>query len=90
MLSKLASCVLLFLLTIAVLIAGVVFIQSASVFHGGKSSLLPPSITATDAVVVIVGNAEGNADPGEILEYAVTINSVAENRFQSIFASIEA
>lgn len=59
------------LLCVAVL-AAVRFVPTTSADN--EPAMLPP-VTATDTVAVVVGNADGNADPGETLEYTVTVNN---------------
>lgn len=47
------------------------FVSEAST----ETLALVPVISASKSVAVVVGNADANADPGETLEYTVTINN---------------
>ena len=61
-----------------VLVAPLVFVLSPrSKVESTSAPVLPPSITATKAVVDVLGTVDGNADPGDTLEYTITINNGA-------------
>ena len=62
-------------LFIAGLAAGVFFRSGLRSEANSAASALVPIIGATKSVAVVVGNADADADPGETLEYTVTINN---------------
>ncbi|MGB7207937.1 MAG: hypothetical protein WBD27_04690 [Pyrinomonadaceae bacterium] len=67
---------------VAALVVIVLCFTTAVIFKSGPASkannypaAFVPIIGATKSVAVVVGNADADADPGETLEYTVTINN---------------
>ncbi len=67
---------------VAALVVIVLCFTAAVIFKSGSASkannypaAFVPVIGATKSVAVVVGNADADADPGETLEYTVTINN---------------
>jgi len=81
------------LVVLSLLVAAVVLSCSDSVSNAKNSSALAVGINAVDTVTDVAGTVDGNADPGDTLEYTVTVTNTgltdaANTQFNSTLSSL--